>query len=63
MSYIERYRSTFASEFTRVCHVNSTLLKLPNMGLPAGWFKDSDIRFSYGLGGGSYMDMGCKCVL
>ena len=29
------------------------------MALTSGFFKDSDIRFSYGLGGGSLMDMGC----
>lgn len=31
-----------------------------SMCMPRGFFKDSDIRFSYNLGGGSYMDMGCK---
>ncbi|VDC03638.1 unnamed protein product [Peniophora sp. CBMAI 1063] len=29
------------------------------MAMPGGFFKDADIRFSYGLGGGCYMDMGC----
>ncbi|KZV62812.1 NAD(P)-binding protein [Peniophora sp. CONT] len=33
-----------------------------NMAMPSGFFKDSDIRFSYGLGGGSFMDMGCYAM-
>ncbi|KAI0043356.1 NAD(P)-binding protein [Auriscalpium vulgare] len=29
------------------------------MAIPSGIFNDSDIRFSYALGGGAFMEMGC----